>query len=53
MYMVWGLGSEQFLRYYAIRIGGRGPTPRGDPSQCHWMQLIIGNKIMYGLGVGI
>ena len=27
--------------------------PLGAPGQCHWMGLIIGNKNMYVLGVGL
>ena len=35
-------------------MNGRGwGIPRGDPSLCHWMRLIIRNNNIYSLGQGI
>ena len=35
-----------------IWTGGGGVYPLGTYGQCHLMHLIIGNKNIYGLGVG-
>ena len=45
IYMVYGWGSEWFLRYKALNeVKGVCHAPRGTPCQCHWMRLSIRKK---------
>ena len=51
--MVLGLGSTRFLRYKAFyEVKGVGDL---KPTSCqyHWKHLILRNKNIYGLWVGI
>ena len=54
--MVYGWGSERFPRYNTFYEMGVGMPP-GDPFgirvPCHQMRLIIRNKNIYGLWVGL
>ena len=52
--MAKGLDPEQILRYYAFyEVEGVRHAPKAIGGLCHWIWLIIRNKNIYGLRVGI